>query len=556
MAFADLHAYNFRTVYMSLSSMWAPTMQSCWKISAILTAFLCCSQAAFAVPQKESGSSQRKETILQIQTQIENHDLLQAQRLLVEAARKFPSDAGFENLQGVVAAQQGDYATAQSSFREAIVHDPRLTAAYLNLGRLYQQASTTDPEATGKALDVYRRVLAYDASNAEANYQSATLLLRQGQYEDSLKHLMHLPLEIRMGAQATSVACADEAGLGDRQRTDEACDQIFKSADFSEEDAQQAVPGLLVGKRDDLVVSLFQNLQKRQSLSPEGLHTLALAYERTNNFVEARASLEQSATRNLTVPILLELARIAHKEKDYKGSLGYLAHARDLEPDSARLHYYFGLVCLDLDLVAEARNSLEKAVKLDSENPSYNYAMGVASTFRQDPEEAVPFFEKYLKLMPEDPRGKLAIGVVLWRAKNYDASIPWLKQALNTPATATPAHYYLGAIAVHQRRFEEARHELEQALKAQPDYTDALAQLGQYYLELKDFKEAERQLSRALQIDPSHYSANFYLLTLYKRTGDLRREAQEKRFEELRNLLDEKKQELLRIVEVQPFETP
>lgn len=555
MAFADLLAYNFGTVFMPLSSVWALSMRWSWKTAVVLTAVLCFSQAAFPTPQQKSGGSQREDTILQIQALIENQDMVQAQKLLAEAARHFPSDAGFENLRGVVAAQQGDYAEAQSSFSQAISHDPRLTAAYLNLGRLYQQAPAA-AEARGRALDVYQRVLAYEPKNSEANYQSATLLLRQGQYDDSLKHLMSLPIETQMGAQATSIACADYAGLGDRQRTEDASNRLLKSSDFSEEDAQQALPGLLAGKREDLVISLFENLQKRQSLSPEGLRTLGLAYERTNNFVQARAWLEQAATQNLSVPLLLELARVAHEQKDYKGSLGYLAHARDLEPDSARLHYYFGLVCLDLDLVAEARNSLEKALKLDPDNPSYNYAMGVASTFRQDPEEAVPFFEKYLKLRPQDPRGKLAIGVVQWRAKNYDASVPWLKQAVIDPETATSAHYYLGAIALHERHFDEARDELEQALKAQPDYTDALAQLGQYYLELKDFKKAERQLSRALQIDPNHYSANFHLLTLYKRTGDPRREAQEKRFEELKNLLDEKKQELLRIVEVRPFETP
>jgi len=60
------------------------------------------------------------------------------------------------------------------------------------------------------------------------------------------------------------------------------------------------------------------------------------------------------------VSSLLELARVAHKQRDYQGALGYLAHARDLEPGNASLHYDFGLVCLDLNLVAEARNSLRR----------------------------------------------------------------------------------------------------------------------------------------------------------------------------------------------------
>jgi tetratricopeptide (TPR) repeat protein len=192
-----------------------------------------------------------------------------------------------------------------------------------------------------------------------------------------------------MGAQATSIACADYAGLGDRQRTEDASNRLLKSSDFSEEDAQQALPGILAGKREDLVISLFENLQKRQSLSPDGLHTLGLAHERTKDFEDARAWLEQSATQRLTVPILLELARVAHEQKDYKGSLGYLAHARDSEPDSARLHYYFGLVCLDLDLMAEARNSLRRLSNWIPTILPTNYAMGVA--LPAGSEGSVPF---------------------------------------------------------------------------------------------------------------------------------------------------------------------
>ena len=72
----------------------------------------------------------------------------------------------------------------------------------------------------------------------------------------------------------------------------------------------------------------------------------------------------------------------------------------------------------------------------------------------------------------------------------------------------------------------------------------------------KDYSEAEKQIRRALELDPDHISANFYLLTLYTRTSDPRREVQAKRFHELENLRDEKTQEFLRMVEIRPFATP
>ncbi|HMH05511.1 MAG TPA: hypothetical protein VK579_02405, partial [Terriglobales bacterium] len=78
----------------------------------------------------------------------------------------------------------------------------------------------------------------------------------------------------------------------------------------------------------------------------------------------------------------------------------------------------------------------------------------------------------------------------------------------------------------------------------------------QYYLMKRDYGEAEAHIRRALELDPDYLAANLYLLTLYTRTGDSRRETQAKHFEELQKLRDEKVQELMRIVEVRPFETP
>lgn len=499
----------------------------------------------------------RELRILQIQQLIQQHELKQARLATMTALGQFKGDAGFENLLGVIAAQQGNYVEAERSFQLAVQHDPKFSGAYLNLGRLYQERSVSDPQAAVKALDVYRRVLLYDSSNAEARYQSAVLLLQKRDYRASLTNALKLPTKSQKSAQVLALFCSDYAALGDRDNATKTADLLAAASDLSETDILQALPALELGKRYDLAITLMESLKARQALSPEMLHTLGVSYERAERLPEARATFEQYATGgNLSTSSLLELARVAYKQKDYRGTLGYLAHAEDLDPNNASLYYYFGFVCVDLNLIAEARNSFEKAVKLDPQNAQYNYAMGAASAFRHDPSEAVPYFEKYLKLKPHDPRGKLAMGAALFRAKDYQAAEPWLNQAAKIPDTAALAHYYLGCIALQERRLEEARTQLSQALTAKPNYSDALAELGEYYLLEKDYGEAEKQIRRALEIDPDHYAANFYLLNLLTRTGDPRRDEQAKRFEELKKLVDEKTREFLRIVEVHPFEAP
>jgi len=528
-----------------------------WVISVVALATLIGRLGCPLANAEQNNQSAREQKILRIQQLIEEHNLEEAQRQLAEATKQYPSDEGLQNLLGIVEAQQGKYEEAETNFRQAIRRAPKFTAAYLNLGRLYQENFPADPETQRKTLEVYQRVLEYEPANAEANYQSAVLFLRQGEYQNSLSHVSRLPTETQNSAQALSIRCADSAGLGNRQQTEAAVRRLLDAQDFSEADAQQALLGLVPAERDDLIVSMLENLQHREALSPALLQTLGVSYERVNRLADARTTLDKSfAAGKPSVDVLLELTRIARLEKDYQGALGYLAHAQALEPSNARLYYDFGVVCVDLSLIAESRNSFEKAVKLEPENPAYNYAMGAASAFRHDPAEAVPYFEKYLELKPQDPRGKLAMGAALFRAKDFDAARPWLKEAAATPATASKAHYYLGVMALEAGQLDEAVTELQQVLKDRPDDADALAELGQYCLLRKEYKQAEKYLERALQVDADHYAANFYLLTLYTRTKDARRAAEEQHFEALKKLLAEKTQEFLRIVEVRPFENP
>jgi tetratricopeptide (TPR) repeat protein len=531
-------------------------MRPAWSTPLIVLGLTVTALFPESICSAQTPPTPREREITQVLRSIEEHDLEKARLQLNEAAKRYRVDEVFANLQGVVEAQQGNYLAAEASFRRAITKAPKFTGAYLNLGRLYQEHVANDPLALSKAIDVYSRLLVYEPANAEANYQSAALLLRQGKYQESLNHISKLPADYGASAQTLSIQCADYAGLGERDDAGQAAARLVTSPDFSEPDAQQALLGLVPGKRDDLVVLVLESLQKRQQLGAELLQVLGLAYERTSRLAEARATLENSfAKGEPSVDLLWNLARIAHQQNDYQGALGYLAHARDLQPRNASLHYHFGLVCIDLNLIAEARNSFERAVQIEPENAEYNYAMGAASAFQHDPADAVPYFEKYLRLKPQDPRGQLALGAAFFRAKDYEHAIPWLTESITVPLTATRAHYYLGKIALYEGQLDKALSELQQALTAKPDFPDALAEMGQYYIARRDYPEAEKWLQHALTVAPDHYSANFYLLMLYTLAKDGRQEAQAKRFGELKKLMDERAQEFLRMVDVRPFES-
>jgi tetratricopeptide (TPR) repeat protein len=506
------------------------------------------------VPIQVKPSGVKEQRILQIQELIQQGNQTEAKRVLTQAMKEFPADSGFDNLLGIIEAQGKNYQGAEMAFRRAITRSPLFTGAYLNLGKLYQENSAVDPQALAKALRVYQKILQYQPDHGEANYQCAVLLQLRGDYKLSLDHLSRLPVDLQRSAQALSVSSADYAGIGNLARATEMIHLLSNHPDLSEADVNSILPVLVKAELYGPTIALIKGLVGRGIGSPELLHQLGLLYERAGQFDLARATLERSVTQDRYLAgRLVDLSRVAHKQKDYKGALGYLAHARDLEPQNAKIHYFFGMVCVDLNLGAEAHAALGKAVSLDPENPQYNFAMGFVSLYRHNSEDAVPYLEKYFQLKPGDPRGKLMLGMAYFRGKNFGAARKALLEVVGNQETGAPVHYYLGSIARQENRIEEAVQELEKSLQLRPDYVDALAELGQCRLQQKDYQSSEKLLRRALEINPDHYAANFNLLTLYSRMKDPRAEEQSRKFEEIKKLREEKSQEFLRGIEFRPY---
>jgi len=510
---------------------------------------------ASAAAAQDSAAYQR--TILAIQQQIEANNLDEARTMIAAAARKYPLDGGLDNLLGVVEIQRGHTAEASKAFSAAILHNPRLVGAYLNLSRIRMQTAATDQAARAGALRLSLKVLALNPGNDEANYQAATVLFWNKNYSPSIEHLSKLSAQAVAQVGAQALLCADHAALGEREAASEAASALAANPDLTEQDADTCLPALRAARRADLIEPLFAAVAGHQLLSPAGLRILGLAQEAEGKLQPARATLENAfAADSRSVTILEDLTRVAKAANDNEGALGYLAHARDLQPDNPGLRYEFGVICVRMDLFAEARKAIAEALRLAPDDPDYNLGMGTVVSFSEDPSQALPYLKHFHELRPQDPEGLLALGSANFRAKDYDTALGWLRQAIASPKTAPDAHFYLGRIARQEGHMEEATAELKQSLALRPDQPDALAELGQISVQARDFSQAAGYFERALRADPDNYTANFGLLQLYARTGDSRRDQQSQRFDQIKNKKEERDRQMMRVIEIRPDGDP
>jgi tetratricopeptide (TPR) repeat protein len=506
---------------------------------------------SFAPARSQTAEEAYSQTILSIQQQIEAGNLDSARAKIAAAEGEYPSDGGLDNLLGVVEIQQGHVDKARQDFLAAIRHNPRLASASMNLSRMDMQSASGDPSRRTEARRLSERVLQLDPSSDEAKYQLATTFAWDHSYQRSLDYLETLGQQAREQVGSEALRCSDEASLGHPEGASKAAAEMAANPNLTEEDAMVCLPALRTARRADLIEMIFASAAGHQALSATGLRILGLAMEAESKPQEARATLESAfAANSNSSAVLVDLTRVAEAANDHKGALGYLAHARELQPDDASLAYEFGAICLKMDLYREGRKAIEEAVKIAPGNPTYNYELGMIASVGNDPTEALPYLNKFHSLRPQNAAGILALGVAYFRTKDYDSALKWLKQAVQSKANAADAHFYLGRIARQQSHLDEATREFKQSLSMRPDSADVLSELGQVYLVNRDYSQATPCYERAIQLDPDNYAANFGLLQIYARTGDERRDRQSKRFDEIKDKKEQRDREMMRTIEV------
>lgn len=524
------------------------TRRNAWCAPLVLAVLSC---GAPAAARQRAAAPPAASATEQIVSLLESGNLASAKIAVDDALRRRPDDPALHNLAGVVAAQQGAADTAEAHFTTAVRLAPRAIPPYENLARLYQERSGRDPGARKKALEAYGEILSIDPKHVEALYQSAFLLVLNGQFGEARSFAERLPDRIRRRPQALAVLAAAAVGAGHLVDADAFIDALARHPDLSAPDVVAVLPALqhADGAR---AARMVEALDRKAMATPDLLEYLGASYLKARRFEEARAVLERAAAGGPRVPVLMNLARAAYQLRDYKGALGYLAHARALEPENAAVHLLFGMVCVEQDLGREAYDSLKRAVELDPENPMINYAMGAVATHRRDPSESLPFFEKYVRLKPDDPRGRFALGAARFYAKQFDEAARDLEIAARSPETATGSHYFLARIARQSNDLEAARREIAAALERNPSYADAWAELGLLQTRSGEYAEAEQSLQKALSLEPDNYQATVNLATLYGRTNDPRSREQTAKVTALLEARAARAQEFLRMVEVVP----
>ena len=513
-----------------------------WVIAQLqLTAFYCLFMP-FAL-----GSS-TVTGVTAIQNAIEAGSLQQASTLLESALKATPDDADLLNLRGVVEARRGQIPEARQDFTRAVQQSENLMPAWQNLARACQSVADHDSSAVGCSQRAWQHVVERQPQNQEAIRGMAIAFERSEHYAESLHWLGKAKPDQSALTTDLMIRCLDLAGMKRNSEALGSAKLLGSQTDFGDGDLEA-----MTAAGPDVTLTLAEALDKRTELKTAGLKQLAIAYETKCRFSDAQRTLERLA---LLEPDnsrhLLELARVAEKQQQHEAALGYLGHAREIDPSDAQIHYLFGLILAELDLPVEARRSFQRALELSPDNPDYNYAMGLVILSTRDAATAASYFHKFVAARPEDAGGHYALGVADFTSGDYGSAKAELSRLQSNPNVGGGAAFFLGRIARLEGESSSAKQYQLKAMQLMPQFAETHTEMSRLLMSENKLEEAQIEVRRALSLDANSFQANTQLLTLYKKLNDPRAGAQSdvlKKLDEQRSLRAEM---MLRGVEIRP----
>ena len=189
------------------------------------------------------------------------------------------------------------------------------------------------------------------------------------------------------------------------------------------------------------------------------------------------------------------------------------------DPTSAEALYGLGSACLQQQKTAEARDSFERATKLQASYPetlpnAWNN-LGLLATREGRMAEAVQYFQEALRVSPDHAVALQNLGNAYRQQKRWGEARATLQRAVEVAPDDPEANYSLGMVFAQLDDSENAAQYLKRALQLRPGYPEALNNLGVLYLRTQRWDDAVASFEECLRAAPAFDQSYLNLARVY-----------------------------------------
>jgi len=192
-------------------------------------------------------------------------------------------------------------------------------------------------------------------------------------------------------------------------------------------------------------------------------------------------------------------------------------------PSSAEALYGIGSVYLNQQKTAEARETFERATKLQASYPdtlanAWNN-LGLLDAREGRTEQAIGFFLHALQQNPDHVVALENLGSAYRQLKQWDKVRESFDRALAVAPQDPEANYGIGMVFAQTDDTARALEHLQRALQSRPAYPEALNNLGILYLRTQRRDEAVAKFEECIRVAPAFDQSYLNLARVYALEG-------------------------------------
>jgi tetratricopeptide (TPR) repeat protein len=210
------------------------------------------------------------------------------------------------------------------------------------------------------------------------------------------------------------------------------------------------------------------------------------------------SNISQNSNKNyfyvLGAILMLYSVKTISRNSDWKDNITLYTHDVELNPMSAKTHYYLGNELIK-KIAEEESDSLKKIDYLNK---------GILEV------------RKSVAIFPEYSDGHTQIGVGYFKMNNMDSAAVYFNKGLQYNPNNSVALSNMGAYYFNKGRYAEAIEIYDKTLLLNPRFIDAMVNLGSCYGASGRFNEALVWFTKAYELDPNNKKAITFLAITYQ----------------------------------------
>lgn len=340
-----------------------------------------------SILQYEPNSDLAKKELIEI-AKLKGESTGEVVNLLKDIADKNPSDAKSQYDAAFEAHSKGDLTTAITYYKKTIALNPKMFDAYANLG-----AALLSKKQYNEAEDVLNKASAINPSNDKVQSLLSQIkdVQKSSKYQDALT--LHQQGKIKEAILAYEEAYKSDPNNAELLTNLGAAYQSNKNYDMAIDKYKKAV---VIDPNSAIPYYYMANAQAAKGDTKEAIinYKKALSIEPNNTqYKEALQSVEAGQAEDLLANALKD-----YNSKQYSKAKITIEQALKVDPNNASAYYYMGLIMEGLNNSNLAIANYKKSIQLDPKMDNAYYALGIVLDKVNDKAGAKDAFTKYVQL--------------------------------------------------------------------------------------------------------------------------------------------------------------